>query len=121
MRTVKNYQGIRNFYYLNYKANIKWALENPKKKTFIDMVGKTPRIKKCGEYQDEDIVKFIWGTQQEALNNNEIKAYDIDALIYNGWGFTDATISYINKHTDVDVDEYFDFNFNQFWRSIVNF
>ena len=118
---TKDYKGIRNYFYLNFKSNIKWALSNPYKKMFINMVAQTPIIRNCADYQDPKIIEFLWGTQKEAIENKEIKAYDLDSLIYNGAGFTDAVIAYLHTHENVDLDEYFEFNFNQYWRSIVNF
>ena len=118
---TKDFKGIRNYFYLNFKSNIEWALSNKDKKMFINMVAQTPIIRNCGEYQDPEIIEFLWGTQREALENKEIKAYDLDSLIYNGAGFTDAVINYLAAHDSVDLGEYFEFNFNQYWRSIVNF
>lgn len=119
--SLKNVSGVRNFYYTYFKTSVLWALDNPKKKLFLNMYSYMPIIRECGAYLDKGQLEFINSFIKKTITNKDIISYDFDSLVYNLLSVIDGIVTYIDTGNCDDPMDYVNFSFNQFWRSLVNF
>jgi AcrR family transcriptional regulator len=118
---LQNVSGVRNFYYEYFKTSVLWAIENPKKKMFINMYSHMPAVRACHDYLDVVQLEFVNSFLEQTIIDKDIIAYDFDSLVITLLGAIDSIVLYLNTNESANQMDYIDFFFTQFWRSLVNF
>lgn len=101
----------RSFLQTYWFSTIKWGLDHPHKKLFLDMYSNSTILRNCSN--DQQLVKFAFLTDriQAAIDENEIVSPNLLFFIYHFSRSTDAIINYINASP---VDNTLDLKFNLF-------
>ncbi len=119
--SVLGMTSVRTFIYTYFKSSINWYLENPNKKTFLGMYSQMPAVRNCTNFIEKEKSDYVKNFILKAQQDGEIDFYNYNAFLYNFRHIVDGAFFYLKVNPTTDKDEFIDFTFSRYWRSIVNF
>ncbi len=103
-----------------WKLQIEWSLDNWRKKKFMDYISYSHLIKKLHDGEITDKYQGIFQKFFDAMERGEIIKLDKKYFGLDYIGNIGAVIAYLRIHPELRTDEFINFTFKKYWRSIVN-
>lgn len=120
LQNIDESTSTRELFQNVWKLQIEWSLENWNAKKFMDYISYSHLVKKL--HDDEMVEKFdsVFCKLFKAMEQGEIIKMNRKYFGYDYMGNVGAVINYIKHHPEANTEEFINFTFKKYWRSIVN-
>jgi len=117
---LKDSMDIREKFYAIWSIGIRWALNNPEKKRFLNMFSNSPYMEKLWTRSVTSQFNFLCSIFDEANKSEIIVDMDADYLLCHMKSSSDAMALYLRLHPEKYSEVFLKNSFKTFWRSIIN-
>lgn len=120
--SLENQVQFKSFLFSTWKQQIKWYMDNPDKRMFMETFSNSPYIKEnhTPENVDERFVK-INERINEALEANILdkEVLDFNFVNYTFYAYINSIVSLMTDDSTKNNATFIEMSFNKYWRSIA--
>ncbi|MCT4634051.1 MAG: TetR/AcrR family transcriptional regulator [Firmicutes bacterium] len=114
-------KGIRSILKNYWFSKLYDALENPDEVKFVEMFTNSPYVISNEKYNNIAMQYIpLQESLKKAMDENELISMDPDYLLYDCNSNIDGVIDYISNKKIDHQEDFLEFAFRKYWRSIIN-
>lgn len=118
---IDHNQSFRSLIFNYWNKGIRWSLDHPDKKMYLEMYSNSATLRNCTDYNSKEHFADLVTAIDKAIERRDIISPNLDFFLIHYIGYSDAIIEYLTEYPADYTDSFLEQQFTQYWRSVVNF